>query len=110
MKYEWKGKELMRRMQDAQKTALEAAGIFIEGEAVVRCPVDTGNLRSSLTHRVKGNEVQVGTNVEYAAHVEMGTEKAKAQPYLRPAVDENKNKILRILKDCYSKIMKRGGK
>lgn len=30
----------------------------------------------------------VGTSVEYAAYVEFGTSKMKAQPYLRPAVRE----------------------
>ena len=31
---------------------------------------------------------RVGTNVEYAIHVEFGTSSNQAQPYLRPAVEK----------------------
>lgn len=52
--------------------------IVAKGEryAKQRCPVDTGRLRSSITHRVEvetdGMVGIVGTNVEYAAPVELG--------------------------------------
>jgi HK97 gp10 family phage protein len=57
------------------------------------CPVDTGRLRSSITHdevERRGRTtlvVRVGTNVEYAAYVELGTSRQRSQPYLRPALD-----------------------
>ncbi len=68
--------------------ALEAIGLQCEGYAKMKCPVDTGNLRNSITHTVRADEqaTYVGTNVEYAAYVEMGTSRMKAQPYLKPAV------------------------
>ena len=66
--------------------ALEAIGLTAEGYAKLRCPVHTGRLRSSITHAVDDKTAFIGTNVEYAAYVEMGTVKTKAQPYLRPAV------------------------
>ena len=55
------------------------------------CPVDTGNLRGSLTYEIArdGTDItaRVGTNVPYAVHVEMGTKHMAAQPFLRPALD-----------------------
>lgn len=35
--------------------------------------VDTGWLRNNMTHIVEGDSVYVGTNVEYAKYVELGT-------------------------------------
>jgi HK97 gp10 family phage protein len=53
-------------------------------------PVDTGRLRSSITHEVGGDSegiaARVGTNVEYAPHLEYGTSRMKARPFLRPAL------------------------
>lgn len=52
--------------------------------------VRTGRLRSSISH-VIGKDAQsvyadIGSNVEYAAWVELGTSRAKPYPYLRPAL------------------------
>lgn len=80
--------------------------IYIRGGKVHRASapgeppaVDTGRLRSSITHEVKiqGNEVSglVGTNVEYAKYLELGTNKMAARPFLRPAVFNNKGEIIR---------------
>lgn len=41
-------------------------------------------------------EVLVGTAVDYAPHVEFGTVKMDAQPFLRPALDLAKGKTLHI--------------
>ena len=67
--------------------ALEEIGLAAEGYAKRACPVDTGNLRTSIPHAVasSGDAVYVGTNVEYAPYVELGTRYARAQPFLRPA-------------------------
>lgn len=71
--------------------ALEEIGLAAEGYAKRACPVDTGNLRNSITHAVESAEdaVYIGTNVEYAPYVEMGTSRAAAQPFLRPAATEH---------------------
>lgn len=71
--------------------ALEAVGLQAEGYAKLKCPVDTSRLRNSITHATVKREkaVYIGTNVEYAPYVEMGTVKQKAQPYLAPAVTEH---------------------
>lgn len=98
--------KVRKNIDDATEKALDMVGVFVEGEAVIRCPVDTGNLRGSITHKVRENKVVVGTNVEYAPYVEFGTYKAKAQPYLRPAVDKNRSKIKTLFNEVYKKALK----
>jgi len=41
----------------------------------------------------------VGTNVEYAPYVEMGTRFWPGKPYLRPALEMNKDKIKQLFKE-----------
>jgi len=59
--------------------------------------VDTGRLRSSITHAVEttDNEVigYVGSNVEYAKWLELGTERVAERPFLRPALFNNQAEI-----------------
>lgn len=80
--------------------ALEEIGLAAEGYAKRACPVDTGNLRNSITHVVEGSEdaVYVGTDVEYAPYVEMGTRRTAPQPFLRPAATEHGSTYRGILK------------
>lgn len=80
-------------------TALEEIGLLAENYAAKRCPVDTGNLRGSITHEVDAgdNAVYIGTNVEYAPYVELGTSRQKAQPFLRPAASEHGAQYRQVL-------------
>lgn len=80
--------------------ALEEIGLVAEGYAKRLCPVDTGRLRNSITHvtRYGAKAVYIGTNVEYAAYVELGTRMQKPQPYLRPAASEHQETYRSILK------------
>ena len=91
---------MKKAIEKQQIDILKAIGLFIDGEAVLRVPVLTGNLRSSITHKVNaGNKsVVLGTPVEYAIFVEKGTGKSVAQPFLTPAVEDNINKIKGIAK------------
>lgn len=105
------------KWEKAMDRALPTIGLFLQGEAMVRVPVKSGRLRGSLTHatsRGQSNarhpakptdvvnrpydkeEVWVGTNVEYAPYVEYGTKRMKAQPYLRPALDDNRDRVLEL--------------
>lgn len=78
--------------------ALEKVGLVAEGYAKRLCPVDTGRLRNSITHAMEGSEaVVIGTNVEYAPYVELGTSRQKAQPYLRPAAVDHVSEYRRII-------------
>jgi len=64
--------------------------IRVEAAAKRLAPVDTGRLRSSITHEV-GHDIRglvgfVGSDVHYAIYQELGTRFMHAQPYLRPAL------------------------
>lgn len=89
-------------IESAIGVALEKIGLLAEGYAQIKCPVDTGNLRASITHEVDAGEkaVYIGTNVEYAPYVELGTSKQKAQPYLRPAATEHGDQYRQVLKSA----------
>jgi HK97 gp10 family phage protein len=90
--------------------ALLKVGFRVLRLAKQRCAVDTGRLRASIsisdsegmispvevgvppedviTKPVEPFTVRVGTNVFYAEYVEFGTGRMRAQPFLRPALDE----------------------
>jgi phage gpG-like protein len=69
---------------------LARRAVRVESAAKQACPVDTGRLRMSITWALGSDEAgvyaDVGTNVEYALHVEYGTRHMAARPYLRPAL------------------------
>ncbi len=78
----------------ANYAAVFGVCLRIEGNAKRNCPVDTGNLRNSITTVMDSDRSSptalgfVGTNVEYAAFVEFGTRNQSAQPYLGPALED----------------------
>lgn len=45
--------------------------------------------------------VYVGTNVEYAPYLELGTVKMDARPFLRPAMENNSDEIEQIIEKCF---------
>lgn len=92
--------EASQGIRRAIDRALEEIGLAAEGYAKRACPVDTGNLRNSITHAVESADdaVYIGTNVEYAPHVELGTSRQKAQPFLRPAASEHGAQYRQVLK------------
>lgn len=73
---------------------LRKTGIRVHNKAKRYCPVDTGRLRSSIRSTQPFEEVhrrlvvRVGTNVDYAAYVELGTRYMSARPFLRRALNE----------------------
>lgn len=103
MSYSYKDNtdEVLRGLSDAVERALTRIGLAAEGYAKKECPVDTGNLRNSITNEVVQSEkaVYIGTNVEYAAYVELGTVRTKAKPYLKPAATEHSTVYKRIIEE-----------
>lgn len=87
------------QLDTAVLRALEAVGIDVQGIAYKNAPYDTGRLRDSITHVVSNDEkaVYIGTNVEYAPYQELSTSRMPAanggRGYLRPAVNDNKQRI-----------------
>lgn len=57
--------------------------------------VRTDRLRSSITHELGQDAISiyidVGSNVEYAGFVELGTRRNRPYPYLRPALPAGVN-------------------
>jgi len=72
--------------------AIMKATLRVERDAKIMVPVDTGALRTSITHVVQGNVGIVGTSIEYAAKVELGIGQRR-QPYLTPALNMNRDRI-----------------
>lgn len=108
--------------------ALGKACALVERSAKQKAPKGDGHLRRSITSKVDKNLLigTVYTPLEYAPYVEYGTglfaedgngrkdvpwhyqdEKGewhttsgmKPQPYMRPALDENRQEIIRLLKE-----------
>lgn len=67
--------------------------LSIEREAKKNSPVDTGQLRRSIVSDCDGTTGEVSVGVEYGGYVEHGTRKMAAQPFLNPAINEQKEKF-----------------
>lgn len=131
VEFEWDGggpAELEARLEafdtaldDRLYEAMEELGLRIEASARKKAPVDSGRLRGSISSEVQREgadtlALYVGSNVEYAPHVEYGrgaisasgdgvlhftvegedvfvksVGPADAQPYLRPAIQEHRD-------------------
>lgn len=118
--------EVLDAMQDAVARALERIGMQAEGYAKDLAPVDTGLLKNSITYDIDKDErkVYIGTNVEYAPYVELGTgiyagsggrptpwayqddegnwhwtRGNEAQPFLAPAVKDHAQTYRNIIED-----------
>ena len=118
--------------------AMRRATLLVQRSAMKKVPVDTSRLKNSITPEVRaqGNLVTgvVGSNVKYAAFVELGTKahfvpqqyigtwarrhgfgdrglfvSGEAQPYLEPAFAENAERIVRMLGDAVGDIVTEGG-
>lgn len=96
-----------RNVREALAVALEEVGMLAERYAKMLCPVDTGNLRNSITHTVDGENLvaYLGTPVEYAPYVEMGTIKMRAQPYIRPAFENHMEEYKDVLEKRLSTVI-----
>ena len=118
-------KEVISAFEESCLRALEKCGLTAEGYAKKLCPVDTGNLRNSISHKVDTDEpaAYIGTNIEYATYVELGTgiytsggrptpwvyqdDKGKwhytrgypAKPFLKPAIADHKQTYRNMIED-----------
>lgn len=107
--------------------ALNKACLLVERSARQNAPKGNGDLRRSIKHKVKDAEGIVYSNLDYAPYVEYGTgifaengggrqdvpwtyydrkndtfvttNGMHPHPYMRPALDENREEILRILRE-----------
>lgn len=122
-----KSEEVLQELNAAILRALERMGMQAEGYAGDLVPVVTGALRNSITHNVDTaqKKVYIGTNMDYAMYVELGTgiyaeggggrptpwvyqdeegnwhhtRGKEPRPFLRPALNDHKQTYYNILKD-----------
>lgn len=116
--------DVLNEFHDAVLRALERCGEQAEGYAKDLAPVDTGNLRNSISHKVDDGElaVYIGSNTSYAPYVELATgiyaeggrptpwvyqddngnwhwtRGNPAQPFLKPAVADHTKTYSNIIK------------
>lgn len=107
------------------EAALGTACALVEAAAKQKAPKGNGDLRRSITSKVDNLEGVVYTPLEYAPYVEYGTglfaenggrtdvpwsykddkgewhttSGMQPQPYMRPALNENREQILRLIKE-----------
>lgn len=122
----------LNNMADESKIQqqLGLACALVERSAKMKAPKDTGALRRSITSKVDGLTGIVFTPLEYAPYVEYGTglfaengagrkdvpwnyqddkgewhstRGQKPQPFMRPALNENRTEIIRIIKEGLDK-------
>lgn len=110
---------------DIQK-ALGKACALVERAAKQKAPKGNGELRRSITSQIDGTQGVVFTPLEYAPYVEYGTglfaenggrkdvpwhykddkgewhstNGMQPRPYLRPALNENREEIIKILQEA----------
>lgn len=87
------------QMSDVKK-AVRKNGSELQKKAQKNAPVDTGTLQRSiaLEMRDSGKTAEVEPMVDYGAYVELGTRFMTAQPYLKPAFNEQKEKFKQDMK------------
>lgn len=106
--------------------ALSKAALLVERSAIQNAPKGSGELRRSIKSKVENMEGIVYSPLEYAPYVEYGTglfaedgggrkdvpwhyqdihgewhstSGREPTPYMRPALNENKEKIIKLLKE-----------
>lgn len=81
-------------------SALLASATGVVSKAKVKCPKRTGNLSHSIHEELdsSGLVVEIGTDVHYAAYVELGTSRMVGRPYLKPALFESRADVNRRFK------------
>lgn len=98
--------EVRKATYEAHERGLTAVAIIMEAEAVRRVPVDTGNLKATIGHSTDDDAAYCFANAEYAPYQEYGTSRMPAQPYLRPALYDNKKKLKAVYESEISKAFK----
>lgn len=95
-------KGLEKRMDmSAVKTVVKKNGSEMQKKAQRNAPVDTGNLKNNIGLEISdgGMTATVEPTAKYAPYVELGTRFMEAQPFLKPAFEEQKKQFEKDLKE-----------
>lgn len=80
-----------RNLERLVRVAMQKTAADIKADAQAFAPVDTGNLRASISYEthITADAVtaEIGPTAEYGIYVEYGTEHMAPQAYLGPAFD-----------------------
>lgn len=101
MSYKYKDNtdEVLSAMEQAIKNGLEAIGLTAEGHAKKETPVDTGRLRNSISHTTDDEATYIGTNVEYAPYIELGSRGKDGHHMLQKAATEHTSEYKKLMED-----------
>lgn len=92
----------IRKVEGLSQEGVLAAGLYVEAEATRNAPLLTGNLRGSAYTRSvpQGIGAEVGFEAEYAAAVHEIDKNytVGSWKYLQNAIDENRDRILEIIR------------
>lgn len=95
------GKELMKRasMKDVQNV-VRLSGAELQQKAQRRAPVDTGNMKRSISLELTDNGMTaiVKSGADYSAYVNFGTRFQSANPFMTSSFNEQKINFISDLK------------
>lgn len=97
--------KLPAAIRTVAETEIKKSTLRVHRDAQRIVPVRFGRLKSSLRFEVAedGLTGEVFTNVEYAAFVEFGTVNMRERPYLFPAWNTERPKLLKRLREVAGK-------
>ena len=102
MKVDYKdnSQQVLSALEKGKRNALTAIGSSAQTHAKDNITADdlrdTGRLRNSISYAVDGESAYIGTNVEYAPYLELGTKKITAHHYLKRAVTEHQDEYKKL--------------
>lgn len=97
-------RRLLAEVPQLANNLLDDSAMRVEAAAKQRCPVDTGRLRSSIQVASGQGWRTVSTNVEYGPHVEFGTRRRGARPFLFPAAEAERPKFQAAVQAALAKL------
>jgi HK97 gp10 family phage protein len=87
-----------QKINAAIAQGFQEAGQQMVGDMQSTCPVDTGELQSSIgVAEASSSTLRIEVGADYGIYVEMGTWKMAAQPFFYPIVDQYKDQLVGII-------------
>ena len=93
-----------KQAHTATNRELDLSSKRIGRMAKIKAPVDTGELKNTIFSAKAGKlTYKVTAPQHYAIYVEKGTRKMRAQPFLKPALDAERPKLISNLRKLYER-------
>jgi HK97 gp10 family phage protein len=103
LRFTWYGAQVLAKIDAAVGNAMDQTAVAAKAAAIEKCPVGDG--KHNDEHLYETIDAQVDTtgsgrrrlvlsaDKPYAVFVELGTSRMSAQPFLRPAMDQEAPKL-----------------